>query len=101
MILLYFFYNDEIRANPNEGVNIKVVSFSLLNSMYNVNEIAENNKFKIREIIYLNTITTTQYYQFHNYSVYSIMYKLNELLQERIQVIYNIATYSYTYNKSV
>ncbi len=31
------FHNDEIRVNPNEGMNINVVSFSLLNSMYNVN----------------------------------------------------------------
>ena len=41
-----YFESDEIIINPNEGVNINVVSFSLLNSMYNVNEFTENNKFK-------------------------------------------------------
>jgi hypothetical protein len=41
-----YFNNDEIHVNPNEGVNINVVSFSLLNSMYNINEFTENNKFK-------------------------------------------------------
>ncbi len=30
--------NDEITINDNEGVNINVASFSLLNSMYNVNK---------------------------------------------------------------
>ena len=34
-----YFDNDEINVNPNEGVNINVVSFSMLNSMYNINQI--------------------------------------------------------------
>ena len=33
-----FFDNDEINVNLNEGVNVNVVSFSMLNSMYNVNQ---------------------------------------------------------------
>jgi hypothetical protein len=41
MILLFFFDNDEIKVNPNESVNINVVSFCLFNSMYNFNEFTE------------------------------------------------------------
>ncbi len=33
-----FFDNNDTRINPNKGVNVNVVSFRLLNSMYNVNE---------------------------------------------------------------
>ena len=32
-----FFDNDELIINPNEGVNVNVVSSSMLNSTYNVN----------------------------------------------------------------
>jgi hypothetical protein len=93
-----YFDNYDIRVNPNEGVNVNVVSFSLLNSMYNVNEFTENNKFKIREHItqhhHQDTILTIPY---GNYSVYSFMDKLNELLLNKISVSYNIATNTYTY----
>ena len=92
-----YFDNDEIRVNPNEGVNINVVSFSLLNSMYNVNEFTENYKFKLREHIGNHHNDTTITILFGNYSVYSFRDTLNELLQNKVQVIYNIATNSYTY----
>ena len=41
----WIFDNDEINVNPNEGLNVNVVSFSMLNSMYNVNQHTGNNKF--------------------------------------------------------
>ncbi len=44
-----YFDNDEINVNPNEGVNVNVVSFSLLNSMYCVNQYTVNNKFILLE----------------------------------------------------
>ena len=43
--LTVYFDSDEIIVNPNEGVNVNVVSFSMLNSMYNVNQNTGNNKF--------------------------------------------------------
>ena len=43
-----YFDNDEINVNPNEGVNVNVVSFSMLNSMYNVNQYSGNNVFTLR-----------------------------------------------------
>ena len=89
-----YFDNDEINVNPKEGVNVNVVSFSLLNSMYNVNQYTGNNKFILLENGSTNTIIIIPY---GNYSVYSFMDKLNELLTGKIQVSYNIATNTYTY----
>ena len=39
------FDTDEINVKPNEGVNVSVVSFSMMNSMYNVNQYTQNNTF--------------------------------------------------------
>ena len=89
-----YFNNDEIHVNPNEGVNINVVSFSLLNSMSNVNQYTGNNSFILIEKGSTNTTITIPY---GNYSVYSLMDKLNELLSGKIKISYNIATNTYTY----
>ena len=88
-----YFDNDEININPNEGVNVNVVSFSLLNSMYNVNQYTGNNTF----ILLQNGSNTTITIPYGNYSVYSFMDKLNELLSGKIKISYNIATNTYTY----
>ncbi len=86
-------------VNPNEGVDVNVVSFSLLNSMYNVNEFTENNKFKLREIMGHHHTDTFIIIPFGNYSVYTYMEQLNIQLSGKIQVSYNVATntYNYTY----
>ena len=88
-----FFDNDEIIVNPNEGVNVNVVSFSLLNSMYNVNQYSANNIFKIQQGITLTTLTIP----YGNYNVSTLMTQLNLLLTGKITVSYNIATNTYTY----
>ena len=54
-----FFDNDEITVNGNEGVNVNIASFSLLNSMYNVNEYTKNNMF----LLHNNDLNT---YNFHD-----------------------------------
>ena len=92
-----YFDNDEISINPNEGVNVNVVSFSMLNSMYNVNEFTENNKFKLRQYIANHHTDTFITIPFGNYSVYTFMEQLNILLSGKIKVSYNIATNTYTY----
>ena len=90
-----FFDNDELIINPNEGVNISVVSFSLLNSMYNVNEYTSNNTF----ILHNNTLSTntTITIPYGNYNVFTLQNQLNTLLSGFISVAYNIATNTYTY----
>lgn len=44
-----YFDNDEIIVKPNEAVNINVVSFSILNSMYNVNQYTNNSSFVLQK----------------------------------------------------
>jgi len=93
-----FFDNDELIINPNEGVNVSVVSFSLLNSMYNVNQYTSNNTF----ILSNNTLATntTITIPFGNYNVYTLQQQLNSLLTGFINVDYNLATNSYTYTNT-
>jgi len=84
-----------ISVNPNEGLNVNVVSFHMLNSMYNVNQNAENNTFKLKNN--LTNTETTYTIPFGNYNVYTLMKELNTLLENKIVVSYNLATNSYTY----
>ena len=88
-----FFDNDELIINPNEGVNVNVVSFSMLNSMYNVNQYSSNNKFILISSQGNSTITIP----YGNYNVYTLMDQLNRLLSPNVAVSYNVATNTYTY----
>ena len=94
-----FFDNDEIMVNNNEGVNINVASFSLLNSMYNVNEYTKNNTFILRNN-FLNTNTTITI-PYGNYNVYTLLSQLNILLSNIINVSYNVATNTYTFTNII
>ena len=90
-----FFDNDEIMVKNHEGVDMNVASFSLLNSMYNVNQYTKNNTFSLVN----NTLSTSTTYTipYGNYSVYTLMNQLNTLLSGIITVSYNVATNTYTY----
>jgi len=90
-----FFDNDEIMVNANEGVNINVVSFSLMNSMYNVNKYTKNNTFLLHNVT-LNSDTTITI-PYGNYNVYTFLNQLNTLLSGIITITYNIATNTYTF----
>ena len=90
-----FFDNQEIQVERNEGVNVNIVSFSLLNSMYNISQYSRNNTFILRNITLNSDITITIPYG--NYSVYTFRDQLNVLLANIITVTYNVATNTYTY----
>ena len=90
-----YFDNDEIIVNNNEGVNINVASFSLLNSMYNVNEYTKNNMFILHNDD-LDTDTTITI-PYGNYNVMTLLNQLNILLSGCINVSYNVATNTYTF----
>ena len=93
-----FFDNDELIVNYNEGVNVSVVSFSLLNSMYNVNQYTSNNTFTLQNItLSTNTTITIPY---GNYNVYTLQNQLNTLLSGYITIAYNVATNTYTYTNT-
>ena len=90
-----YFDNDEIQVERNEGVNVNIVSFSMLNSMYNVSQYSKNNTFILHNIS-LNSDTTI-IIPYGNYSVYTFRDQLNVLLSGIITVVYNAATNTYTY----
>lgn len=89
-----YFDNDEIIVKPNEAVNINVVSFSILNSMYNVNQYTNNSSFVLQKNNTENIVVNIPY---GNYSVYSLRDQLNLLMTGLISVVYNVATNTYTY----
>lgn len=94
-----YFNNNEIVLNPNEGVNISVVGFSLLNSMYNVNQNSSNNVFLLKNIT--TDMTNTITIPYGNYSVYTLSQQLNTLVNTySMKVDYNIATNTYTYTNT-
>jgi len=89
------FDNDELVIHQNEGVNVNVVSFSMLNSMYNVNQYSGNNVFTLRNTTLSTNSNMT--IPFGNYNVYTFQLQLNALLSGIITVTYNPATNTYTY----
>ena len=93
-----YFDNDEINVKSHEGVNVNVVSFSMLNSMYNVNQYTQNNTFSL--IDDTTTTTTTITIPYGNYNVYTLLNQLNILLSGFIVVSYNVATNTYTYTNT-
>lgn len=100
--LTIYFSNDEIiTLNNNEYINVNVVSFSMLNSIYNVSEYSGNNKFVLQEyslngiLDIENNITIPS----GNYSVLTLKDTLNNLLSNKINISYNTATNTYTYKK--
>ena len=64
-----FFDNNEIVIGENEGINVNVVSFSMLNSMYNVNQYSSNNTFILISSLGNSTITIP----YGNYNVYTFL----------------------------
>ena len=101
------YLKNQIFAGKNEGMNINVMSFSMLNTMYNVNQITKNNTFTVRKTNLdgitgvVDTIITIP---FGNYSVITLRDTINTLLisssQSNITLTYNIPTNTYTFNNN-
>lgn len=89
-----FFDNDEIIVKQNEAVNVNVVSFSILNSMYNINQYTNNSSFVLQKNNTSNIVINIPY---GNYSVYTLRDQLNILMAGMINVSFNLATHTYTY----
>ena len=101
------YLRNQILVGKNEGININVMSFSMLNSMYNVNSITKNNTFIIRRTDLdgiSNIIETTITIPFGNYSVITLRDVINSLLVSsslsNISLSYNIPTNTYTFNNN-
>ena len=98
------YLKNQILISKNEVINVNVMSFSMLNSMYNVNSTTQNNTFTIRKTqldgttLINNTTITIPY---GNYSVLTLRDTINSLLNtaglNNISLTYNTPTNTYTY----
>ena len=101
------YLKNQIFISKNEGININVMSFSMMNTMYNVNQITKNNTFTIRRTNLdgisgiIDTLITIPY---GNYSVITLRDTINTLLisssLSNITLTYNIPTNTYTFNNN-
>ena len=90
-----------IKCNGNEEyITINVLSFDMINSMYNVYSGSNTivlSKYTIGVLNYSSILTIPV----GNYNVITFMKKLNELLLNIINVSYNTAQNTFTYNKVI
>jgi hypothetical protein len=93
------FPQGHIQAEEHERISLNVMSFDMINSMYNVSSINDNNKFSIQKIDDDDTIITTYTIPEGNYDVYSFNTVLNKLLENIISITYNTYQNTYTYKK--
>lgn len=100
------FPQGHIDAKENEIISINVLSFDMMNSMYNVSSINGNNQFSIKRTNadgVSSPILTTYIIPSGNYDVISFTSILNGLLSGIIIVSYNQYqnTFTYTNNDTV
>jgi hypothetical protein len=90
------FQTANISCNENQYMAINVVSFDMMNTMYNVNSNTKNNTFKLT----INSSDTIYTIPYGNYNVYTFMDAINTLLNGLIKLTYNPAQNSYTFSKT-
>lgn len=92
---------NQIMVKQNEYINVSVMSFHMINSMYNISSRLGNNTFDIMEVknpaIQTNTYTIPD----GNYSVLSLKDVLNSLLGGKIEVSYNYASNTYLFTPMI
>ena len=91
------FLTNQLYLGKNQGLNVSVVGFSMLNSMYNIN--SNNNNYRLEERDLSNNIlsTTDLYISNGNYNAYSLRDHLNQQLSSKINVDYNSPTNTYKF----
>ena len=97
------FTDDLIKCNQDQYIRVNVISFDMLNSMYNINE--TNNTFYIIifNVVALNPVFNERIeYKIPvgNYSVISLKKWLNDTLTNNLIVSYNVAQNSFNFNLS-
>ena len=90
------FQTANISCNENQYMSINVLSFDMMNTMYNVNSNTKNNTFKLT----INSSDTIYTIPYGNYTVYTFMDTVNTLLNGLIKLTYNPAQNSYTFIKT-
>jgi hypothetical protein len=88
--------DDGITCKDTEYIELNVVSFDLLNSMYNIND--NNNKC----VITRGVVATTYTIPAGNYSVKTFLAILQSLIDDPLIIIaYNTAQNTYTFKKGI
>lgn len=95
------FVDDVIMCNENQYIKINVISFDMLNAMYNIN--GTNNSFNILKYDSDDVFVSSTSYQIPsgNYSVKTLQVWLNNNIGNLIIVSYNNAQNTFTYTKVV
>lgn len=95
------FANDIIICNENQYIKINVVSFDMLNTMYNIN--STNNSFYILEYNENDVFVSSTLIQipYGNYSVATLKSWLNNNIGTVINVVYNTAQNTFTFTKVI
>lgn len=95
------FPDDAIKCNDNEYIKLNVVSFDMLNTMYNIN--SNNNTFNVSVYDSLNVFISTTIYNIPsgNYSVMTLKTWLLSTLQLIMNVSYNSAQNTFTFTKTI
>lgn len=90
---------NQIMVKQNEYINVNVMSFYMINSMYNVSSILKNNTFDIEKRTLANVLITTSTYTIPdgNYSVLSFRDVFNSLLANIINISYNYGSNTYSF----
>jgi hypothetical protein len=90
---------NQIMVKKNEYINVNVMSFYMLNSMYNVSTILKNNTYDIekRTLAGVFVNNTTYIIPDGNYSVLTLRELLNAQLSGIASISYNFASNTYTF----
>jgi hypothetical protein len=84
-----------LTCDNNEYMELNVLSFDMINTMYNIN--SSNNQFTIRR----GTTDTTYTIPIGNYSVKTFLAQLQSLINDpHITISYNTAQNTYTFTKN-
>lgn len=92
-----------LKCEENQYMTVNVITFDMMNSMYNINSNSKNNTFKITKTNSdgtTNPIITTYTIPYGNYSVLTFRDIINSQLSGIAILSYNIAQNSYTYTKT-
>ena len=98
------YLKNPIICREDEAIRVDVMSFYMMNTMYNISTLLNNYTFDIENIdlsVQPNTSTTSTYtIPFGNYSVLQLRDTLNNLLAGKVSVSYNYQSNTYTLIKT-
>ena len=98
------YLQNPIICKPEQAIRVDVMSFYMINTMYNVSSLLNNYTFQIDNVdlsVQPNTTTTSTYnIPFGNYSVLQLRDTLNNLLSGKISISYNYQSNTYTFTKT-